>query len=91
MTAEMPNTVEGGPRRTNPIIDNSMTHSLHSLPLTRYSVCRLDMSPAASLNIHPARKATMSGLVGLLTMAALLGVGSFAIGMLPLSFTFSRA
>ncbi|GJE88525.1 zinc/iron permease [Phanerochaete sordida] len=32
----------------------------------------------------------MSGLVGLLTMAAVLGVGSFAIGMLPLAFTFSR-
>ena len=32
----------------------------------------------------------MSGWVGLLAMAALLGAGSFAIGMLPLSVQFSR-
>lgn len=32
----------------------------------------------------------MSGWVSVLGMSALLGVGSFAIGMLPLSFTFSR-
>ncbi|EKM51623.1 uncharacterized protein PHACADRAFT_127348 [Phanerochaete carnosa HHB-10118-sp] len=32
----------------------------------------------------------MSGLVGLLTMTAVLGLGSFAVGMLPLAFTFSR-
>jgi len=32
----------------------------------------------------------MSGWVSVLAMSALLGVGSFAIGMLPLSFTFSR-
>ena len=33
----------------------------------------------------------MAGLLSLLVMTALLGVGSFAIGMIPLSFTLSSA
>lgn len=32
---------------------------------------------------------TMAGLVGLVLMASLLGLGSFVVGVLPLSFTFS--
>jgi hypothetical protein len=32
----------------------------------------------------------MSGLVSLSIMAVLLGAGSFAVGMLPLSIQFSR-
>lgn len=32
----------------------------------------------------------MSGWLGLLAMAALLGLGAFGVGMLPLLFTFSR-
>jgi zinc transporter 9 len=33
----------------------------------------------------------MSGFVSVITMALLLGAGSFSVSLLPLSFNFSRA